>query len=427
MRKFLKFKSLKNKIITVIICASIISTPLSIQLNEIIFHYWNSENEIIILAVNTIISLIITILIASFFIRWIVINPLKKLLRMTEQVANGHLDGKVEKFFNDEIGQLADSFQQMINSLKGMVKNIEETSAHIASSVQQLAQSADETTNVSEQISTAIQGVAAGSEEQTEGIEKITEAVTYVSNEINEISSNTEKMTELSETTTAHAKDGEEAVDRTVQQMNFIQEIVGKSNQSILKLNERSHEISQFLNVITDIAEQTNLLALNAAIEAARAGESGKGFAVVAEEVRKLAEESNQSAKQIGVLVNEIKNDTGNSVDLVKQVSTEVEKGIKTTHETKQTFGTIYRSMSDTNKQVQDIYNAAKKISSYASEVAATVEQVLAIAEENSKNSANVSSSAQEQLAAIEEITASSKSLTEISVNLQKSTEAFKL
>jgi len=424
MRKKTLFKSLNLKLILVIIFATMISTPISIYLNGLMreAHVFRPELSMFI---NTIINLIITTLIASSFIHRIILRPLKKLLYSTKEIREGNLNIEIEKISNDEIGMLTEEFILMKDAIKNLVTKVNETSAHITSSAEVLSENTVSTSHVSEQISSAIQSVAAGSEEQTNGMEIIVESVAVVNNEIKEIAKSTEEMAKSSNDAIVKAKEGQDVVESTVKQMSLIQNSVKESNSSIALLQERSQEIGQFLKVITEIADQTNLLALNAAIEAARAGEAGKGFAVVAEEVRKLAEQSNQSAKQIAVLVNEIQKDTLTSVKTMKRVTEEVKDGINITNNTKEKFNVISDSMSNMSHQMDSVLQAANKITANIMEVAGSVDQVTSIAKENSQNSINVSASSQEQLAAMEEITSSTKQLAQIADDLVALTKDF--
>ncbi|MCE4050262.1 MULTISPECIES: HAMP domain-containing methyl-accepting chemotaxis protein [Bacillaceae] len=425
MKKKNLFHSLRTKIAFIIVLATIISTPISIQLNEMLREAGIFAPELGMI-INTIINLVFTTLIASFFTRRIIIKPIKSLLAATKEIRQGHLDNTLQKKSNDEIGQLTDEFVLMKDSIKAMVDKVNETADMVNSSAEILTANAVETSHVSEQISAAIQSVAVGSEEQTRGMESVADAVAVVNNEIRDIAKNTEAMVTSTNETVQGAKEGQAVVDSTVQQMSLIQNSVKESNTTIELLQERSQEIGQFLKVITEIADQTNLLALNAAIEAARAGEAGKGFAVVAEEVRKLAEQSNQSAKQIAVLVNEIQKDTLTSVKTMRRVTDEVKDGINITNNTKEKFNMISSSMENMSAQMENILDAAKNINASIVEVAGSVDQVTSIAKENSQNSMNVSASSQEQLAAIEEITVSTQSLAKIADELVEVTQIYR-
>ncbi|MCB5236041.1 methyl-accepting chemotaxis protein [Niallia circulans] len=422
MKKYRIFRSLRTKMIVIIFFATLFSTMISFKLHEMIREFGMIPPEFSIF-VNTIINLVFVTVIVALFTRRIIISPLKKLLHSTKKITEGELDIEISKTSNDEIGQLTDEFILMKEFIRNLVQKVNETSEHINTSAEKLTANTVETSYVSEQISSAIQSVAAGSEEQTKGMEFIVDAVAVVNDEIKDITKNTEEMVKSTNNTVLKAKEGQAVVDNTVTQMSLIQNSVKESNNSIVLLQERSQEIGQFLNVITEIADQTNLLALNAAIEAARAGEAGKGFAVVAEEVRKLAEQSNESAKQIAVLVNEIQKDTLSSVKTMKRVTEEVKDGINITNDTKEKFTIISESMLTMSDQMKNILEAANKISTNIVEVAGSVDQVTGIAKENSQNSMNVSEASQEQLAAIEEITSSTKSLAKIADDLVELTK----
>ena len=424
MKKYRIFRSLRTKMIVIIFFATLFNTMISFKLHEMIREFGMIPPEFSIF-VNTIINLVFVTVIVALFTQRIIISPLKKLLHSTKKITEGELDIEINKTSNDEIGQLTDEFILMKEFIRNLVQKVNETSEHINTSAEKLTANTVETSYVSEQISSAIQSVAAGSEEQTKGMEFIVDAVAVVNDEIKDITKNTEEMVKSTNNTVLKAKEGQAVVDNTVTQMSLIQNSVKESNNSIVLLQERSQEIGQFLNVITEIADQTNLLALNAAIEAARAGEAGKGFAVVAEEVRKLAEQSNESAKQIAVLVNEIQKDTLSSVKTMKRVTEEVKDGINITNDTKEKFTIISESMLTMSDQMKNILEAANKISTNIVEVAGSVDQVTGIAKENSQNSMNVSEASQEQLAAIEEITSSTKSLAKIADDLVELTKTI--
>ena len=424
MKKRSIFRSLRTKMIVIIFFATLFSTMISFKLNEMILEAGVFPQEFSIF-VNTVINLIFVTVIVALFTRRIIISPLKKLLHSTKKITEGELDIEIHKASNDEIGQLTDAFILMKEFIRNLVQKVNETSEQINASAEKLTANTVETNHVSEQISAAIQSVAAGSEEQTKGMDFIVDSVAVVNNEIKDIAKNTEDMVKSTHNTVLKAKEGQAVVDNTVTQMSLIQNSVQESNDSIVLLQERSQEIGQFLNVITEIADQTNLLALNAAIEAARAGEAGKGFAVVAEEVRKLAEQSNQSAKQIAVLVNEIQKDTLSSVKTMKRVTEEVKDGINITNDTKEKFTIISESMLSMSQQMESILEAAHNISTNIVEVAGSVDQVSGIAKENSQNSMNVSEASQEQLAAMEEITSSTKSLAKIADDLVELTKTI--
>ena len=215
-------------------------------------------------------------------------------------------------------------------------------------------------------------------------------------------------------------------MEATVAQMNTIADTVISSSNVVAKLGERSKEIGNIVEVISGISGQTNLLALNAAIEAARAGEHGHGFAVVAEEVRKLAEESQQASKQIGDLIRAIQEETEQAVAAMQTGRSEAEKGRENVTATGKGFSeiramidrlqqysvTIGTTMEDLTRRAAKIDDATGKIHDSASKVAA--------------ESQNVSAATEQQAAGMEEIAASSRGLSDMAHDLNAAAAKFK-
>ena len=209
--------------------------------------------------------------------------------------------------------------------------------------------------------------------------------------------------------------------------MENITESFKISSNIVDQLTERSKEIGQIASMITNIADQTNLLALNAAIEAARAGEHGKGFAVVADEVRKLAEQTAVSSKQVSDLIDLIQKDSHSSVQSMNTVSEEVDAGLKQIYDVGKAFKRILLATQNVAQQTNEVSAIAEQMSKSTETVTASVETMAIIAKNSAQSSQNVVASSQEQLASIEEITASSESLTKIALELKGIINTFKI
>ena len=194
--------------------------------------------------------------------------------------------------------------------------------------------------------------------------------------------------------------------------MRAVRDSSREASEVIGALATKSEEIGQIVATITAIAGQTNLLALNAAIEAARAGEQGKGFAVVAEEVRKLAEESQQAASSIGELISSIQGETAHAVSVVTDSAHQTEEGSRVVEQTREAFVQIGSSITDIAAQVQEIAAASQQLAANAQSMHTSIGDVATVAEESSAATEEVSASTEETSASAQQIAASAHELS---------------
>jgi methyl-accepting chemotaxis protein len=368
---------------------------------------------------TVIISGIVLSIFIGLFITRIIVKPIKQIQLLMEHAENGdfRIGGTYQS--KDEIGQLVRSFNNMIEGLRGIIKTVSETSELVAASSEELSASAEQNSRASEHISSTIQELAAGTDHQVRNVEESNQAINEIASYSEQITKNADYMAISANQTFNMSMDGKESIDKVKRQMNLINDNVSGLGSAITGLSERSIEIGRINEVITAIAAQTNLLALNAAIEAARAGEHGKGFAVVADEVRKLAEQSAISAKQITNLIAVIQNDTNQTIHSMNSTTKEVESGITVVEEAGKSFEKIEDSIKEVVLQINDVTGAINQLSSGTSQVATSIKIVKEIAEESAAKNQNVSAATEEQLASIEEIETSSTNLAKMSEQLQ--------
>jgi methyl-accepting chemotaxis protein len=255
--------------------------------------------------------------------------------------------------------------------------------------------------------------MAAGAQEQSSQTVEIATAVEEMTKTIFETTRNADNASQTAKKAGDLAKEGGKVVKETIEGMYRIEEVVKKSAQTVQALGNSSDQIGEIVQVINDIADQTNLLALNAAIEAARAGEQGRGFAVVADEVRKLAERTTKATKEIAGMIKQIQKDTGEAVTSMELGTSEVEKGKLLTEKA----GNSLNEIINGSEEVVDIINM----------VASASQEQSAAAEQISKNIEAISSVTNQSASGAQQIAHAAEDLNNLTYNLQKTIEHFKI
>lgn len=364
---------------------------------------------------------------SAFYISSIIVKAIKEVLRVSEKVAAGDLNQRVNISTNDEFGQLAQSYNHTLEELKKLISRIKDTSDQVAASSEELTASAEQSTEVVGQVAQSITEVAATSSRQLEAVESATSIVQGMSANMEEISSTAIVSARQAEKAAETAKLGGNAVEKAVKQMDSIGKTVNSSAMVVSKLGSKSKEIGQIVDTISGIAGQTNLLALNAAIEAARAGEQGKGFAVVAEEVRKLAEQSGVAAEKISKMIYEIQTETDKAVTAMDDGTKEVEIGVEVVNETGRSFAEIVGMVEEVSSEVKKIADTIHEMALQTQKIVISVQDLESASKEVAAESEAVSAATEEQAASMSEISTSSKGLANLAHQLQLAASKFKI
>lgn len=353
------------------------------------------------------------------------LNPINKLIAVSNKVAQGDLVQDISVKAKDEIGVLANSFNIMISNLRDIISKTGDISEQVAATSEELAAASEEITSSAEEVSNTIIEVSMSASTQNESLEMANTTMEDMVKSIRDLANNINNINLSSKNTLDSAQIGLSGSQNAVEKMNNLKATSEKTSQEILKLNESSKEIEDIVVTISSIAEQTNLLALNAAIEAARAGDSGRGFSVVAEEIRKLAVQSAKSSNQIEELITNIQREIENTVEAINRNNKEVETGVSIVNESTSKFKDILNEMNIMAKQIEEVTNLTNDVEVSTGGVKERFKSMEELSDQTFICSEQVAASSQEQTAAMEEISGAAMSLASMASELKESISRF--
>ncbi|MDO8185366.1 methyl-accepting chemotaxis protein [Conexibacter sp. JD483] len=338
--------------------------------------------------------------------------------------------GRLATIFNEMHATTAGSveaYNAMRAKVAEMLRQIAQESQAVAAASQQMATTSEESGRAVGEIASAVGEVASGAERQVRTVGEARSLAEEVVSTTRASNDNAAETARSAEQARAVAEEGADAIARASEGMRQLADVSSGVDVAMRDLGAKSGQIGGIVATITGIAEQTNLLALNAAIEAARAGEQGRGFAVVAEEVRKLAEESQQAARSISELIDEIQRDTANAITSVEAGGEHMQTGVDTVEEARQSFLRIGSSVEDVSGRVEQIAAAIGEISHSATRMQDNMADVVSVAEQSSASTEQVSASTQQTSASTQEIAASAQELAKTAEELERLVGQFTL
>lgn len=363
----------------------------------------------------------------SVVISRLITKPLKELQALMNRAEEGDLTVTAAYTSRDEIGQINQSFNSMLASLKRMMQGISESAEMLSASSEEMSASAEQTARASHLIAEASGDIAAGFEAQANSINRTTASVQTMAEDIAAVERSSMDMAELMDAAAASTEHGAEAVDSIITRMGEINSSVAATQNVVSNLGSLSEEINTIITTINAIATQTNLLSLNASIEAARAGEHGRGFAVVAEEIRKLAEATGQSSLQVTEIITDIQQQTGSAVDSMTAGSELVALGVAQSEAVSLAFADIQSAIRSAVRQTEQIRNAVEHVSGESQSVTEAMEQVSEASRKGAEDVQDTSAASEEQLSAMGEMSTSAQYLATLAEDLQKELGRFKL
>ncbi len=371
---------------------------------------------------TTIVALVVTRFIVSYLTK-----AITWLVRVAKEVSEYKLTRNVKGHTADEIGDLFGTVGDMIVKQRDIATSIQTDSEKVSTSSHKLSTTIEAMNITMEEISTTTQNVAKGAQLQSEQILNANTNMEQISTGLKSIASSAKSAVETSKLTDNEAQEGSRSAQAAIGKMEEMKEIVVESSRAVEGLGDKSQEIGDIVDVITNIADQTNLLALNAAIEAARAGEHGRGFAVVADEVRKLAEGSGKAADKISELIAGIQDDTSKAVVKIQAGASGVAEGTEVAKEALLSLDHIATSVGEITAAIATISSATEEQLSATEDLSGAHSEIAAAAEEAAASAQEVSAAAEEQMASMEELTAAAQMLKGLTVDLENIAGKFEI
>lgn len=391
-------------------------------------------NNYIVSKVMIIMGVSITIVIALSVIGVLFALGLSKALIKSRNVianlSNGDLtvevDEKIRKR-NDEIGFMANELEILVEKLVEVIGTVKASSKTLYETGVSLETMSTQTSMATNEIRDAVEGISQGAMNQAEETEDAAEDVTKIGDMITEIVSSVDNLDAVSKEMQNASNESSVIIKELSISNDKTTDAIEKIGKQVNVTNESVQDIRQAVDMITAIATETNLLSLNASIEAARAGEHGRGFAVVASEIQKLAEESNNSALQISKIIDNLLQESEETVRIMSEVDDIVREQKTKLEETKSMFELVTEGVQSTRKETESIEVQARACDKSREQVMEVISSLSAISEENAASTQETNAGMEELDAQLTVLTQQSKELLDLAVELENNMEFFKI
>jgi methyl-accepting chemotaxis protein len=354
-------------------------------------------------------------------------TPIYSIINSMKKAEKGDLTSVISYKNQDEFGDLAESFNKMLENIKRLIENTAQISKKVSLSADNITSSTQQFTIAINEIASAVETITIGASEQAKESSITINTMKGLSGKIDSVTKGMENIVNVSEQTKEIGSSSILVINELNEKTNKSLSVASEINKGIHTLKNSSKEIEKIIKAIKSISNQTSLLALNASIEAARAGEAGKGFSVVAEEIRKLAEMSNSSTDMISKIVNTIHEGTESTVKLVESANNIFKEQEMSVNATANTFQEIIRHTEDISLHTEDIKIMINEMNNEKEKALKAVEKITAIAEDSSASTQQVMATIEEESASSEELAKMSKQLYEAVQVLESSMKIFKI
>jgi methyl-accepting chemotaxis protein len=385
-----------------------------------------NQDNLLVIAAAVLVSGIISFLVTKGASR-----PVEAIGQSLAAIANGDFTVRAKKIIGNDLGALADAYNNSLDKVRYILKDAKETTDEMLSSAAAIEditkQSQEASSNFEGSVKESLKKSSASLEEMRTLVDNISDMLSQMSAGVEQIAASSSEAATTAVDASQLAESGQNVMQQVTLQMEKIKESSGYTAAVIKSLGESSETIGQIVETITGIADQTNLLALNAAIEAARAGEQGRGFAVVADEIRKLAEQSGEAAKQIGELITTVISEVDKAVEAKDQGSANVEKGTQAVKNAAEAFEQILGAVGKVAQQMQEISAATQEIAASTEDTSESFKKMTDISMDNSVQAQDIAQSVERQHMLLGEIAHSAQKLKEDADKLAKVMNVIKI
>lgn len=364
---------------------------------------------------------------AAFISEALLVRPLKQGVKLANSMAENDLSAEIRTTQQGEAGQMIQSLQKARDNLKHLIATIQSSSERVTLSSEELNRIIEQANGQVHEINEGVKHLLNVFTQNAESMKQTAVAISEITNHSQTTAELANQIAERAQLVMNSAEGGKQSVDSIVEAINELAANTQHVSGEVLALEEQSQKITEVVRIIQQISEQTHLLALNAAIEAARAGEEGRGFAVVAGQIRKLAEDTNQSLQEIGNLVQNMTVRTGSVVAAVAQTGEKVREGVTQSENVKTNIEHIIDNMENTFAMLTEISGGVNTQAASLEEMTATLEDVNGTIESGLQVSGEIQGQLGTQEKIFGEIEKTSGKLVELSENMNGLTNVFKL
>ena len=367
---------------------------------------------------------LITVGIGYYFYR-LIGGFLSEFLNVSQRVYNGDMTINLDYDTPDEFGKIAHSYNDTLGKIRNITAEIQKIAVELTNSAHTMYTGVHESAQVVNSIAVSINDIAELSISQNKNVDTAASALDNIVSGVNSVADLAKQTAEKASDVGNTVSQGLNGINTIAQHMNRIETMVSSSAQQVDTLGHRSEEIGQIVETIVNISGQTNLLALNAAIEAARAGEHGRGFAVVAEEIRKLAEDSQEAAQHIAELIGTIQGETKQAVEAMHNGNEGVRQGAEVVKKATEEFSQVGGMVDNMVEQMAQVADHIRQVSAESNNVVEATSQVTNDSNKIASETQQVSAASEEQSATMQELANENTKLADMAQRLQEQLKVF--